>query len=116
LMYPDRARRTLAIAAGVLAIVVPLALQLLGVIPTSYAFTSHEMVIRPLLVDLPPGLTTIILLLANVTPIVVVSFAVGQLRDALSYAEERIHTQAWQLRQLLPSFRSPGRPKSETRS
>ena len=109
LLYPDRKRRVIAIAAGVLALVAPLGLQLAGVVPASYEFSSAGMLVKPLILDLPPALTLLVLVIMNATPIIVGGLAVGKLRDALYEAETKVHTQAWQLRQLLPDDTLPQR-------
>ncbi len=102
LLYPDRARRALAVALGLACIVGPVLVDALGLIPSWYSFTEGGMTIHSMALRLPPALTIAVLTLTSVTPIIAGALAVGRLRDALHRVELRLHTHGWQLRQLLP--------------
>ena len=102
LLFPDTRRRVITMLAGIAALTVPMLVQAAGLVESSYGFSSAGMIVKPLTLGLPPTLTIVLLLIANTTPLVIGTIAVGRLRDALQDAELRLHTQAWLLRQVLP--------------
>jgi eukaryotic-like serine/threonine-protein kinase len=91
-----------AIVLGVLTVLVPFALQSLGVLPAPYAFEGGRMVVLPLMTALPPEGTKVYLLLASVAVIVAPTIVITRMRDALARAEERAFLHAWNLQRLLP--------------
>lgn len=101
--------RALVIGTGCLAIVGPLVLELLDVIPRSYVFEGGKMVILPqgvLLTEMP---TLCSLTLCTIFLLVAPSVIMGRVQIALRNAETRSALQAWHLRHLLPE---EARPKS----
>ncbi len=97
-----RRARAFAIVLGVLAVVVPLALEWTGVVAPSYQLTDGGMVITPrtILLDGPAAL--ILLTVTSVGMVVTGAFAAGRVRDALDRAERRLEVYAWHFEQLLP--------------
>ncbi|MDI1437541.1 protein kinase domain-containing protein [Polyangium sorediatum] len=94
--------RAAILATGSLGLLVPLGLELLGVIPRSYMFQNGTMVILPQGVSLPEVPTLVALTLGSVFLIVAPSVIMGRVQLALREAEMRSAMQAWHLRQLLP--------------
>jgi eukaryotic-like serine/threonine-protein kinase len=101
-MGPGRGGRGLPVIANCLAIAVPAALQWLGAMPTSYLFGADGVTIVPGMLSFPPLPTHVFMLTANVAVIVTASLMMGRFRDTLHDVEEKLHVQAWQLRQLVP--------------
>ncbi|MDI3291143.1 serine/threonine-protein kinase [Polyangium sp. 15x6] len=94
--------RAAVIVTGVCGMLVPLGLELLGVIPRSYAFENGHMVVLPQGVSLPEVPTLVSLTIGSVFLIVAPSVIMGRVQLSLREAEMRSAMQAWHLRQLLP--------------
>ncbi|WP_170319493.1 serine/threonine-protein kinase [Polyangium spumosum] len=94
--------RAAIIATGCIGLLVPLGLELLGLIARSYTFQDGTMVVLPQGVSLPEVPTLVALTLGNVFLIVAPSLILGRVQLALREAEMRSAMQAWHLRQLLP--------------
>jgi len=101
--------RALVIGTGCMAIVGPLLLELLNVIPRSYVFQGGKMIVLPQGVLLPEMPTLCSLTLCTIFLIVAPSVIMGRVQTALRSAETRSAMQAWHLRHLLPD---EARPKS----
>ena len=101
-MAPGRWGRVPAVLAHCLAIAVPAFLQWGGVLPSSYVFRGDSMVIAAGMLSFPPIPTHAFLLGSNLVVIVAASMLMARFRNALTSVEERLHVQAWQLRQLVP--------------
>ena len=110
LSLQTRGRRRIALVTlASMAMVVPAALELIGILPASYTFIDDTMVVRPHLTDLPRYQTLVLLWVGNLAAIVLPAALVSRPRDALRDAERRLAVVAWQLRQLVPS-QSGARP------
>jgi serine/threonine-protein kinase len=90
----------LAVAAGV--VIVPLGLELAGILEPSYVFAGDRMIITPHLTELPQTATLTFLILATVAAIVVPALLLARARDGLRHAERDLAIHAWQMEQLLP--------------
>jgi hypothetical protein len=101
-MGPGRGGRGLPVVANCLAIAIPATLQWLGAMPASYLFGAEGVMIVPGMLSFPPLPTHVFMLTANVAVIVTASLMMGRFRDTLHDVEEKLHVQAWQLRQLVP--------------
>ena len=101
--------RGLVIGTGCLAIVGPLVLELMDVIPHSYVFENGKMTILPQGLALPETPTLCALTLGTIFLIVAPSVIMGRVQMALRAAETRSAMQTWHLRHLLPD---EARPKS----
>ncbi len=102
LLHPrPQSRVVVSIAFGAI-IVVPLALELLGVIAPSYRFAGSVMTLVPRMVGHAEVPTLLALLLGSMGTIVVLAVAITRMRKMLSDAEQRVQLHAWQLRQLVP--------------
>jgi hypothetical protein len=98
----DRSLRGLIIALGSLAIVIPVALELAGIVPPSMRFTSEGILLLPRTVDFPPVWTQIFLAISAVAVVITSGLALAPFRDELDEAQRRIRLFAWHLRELVP--------------
>jgi serine/threonine-protein kinase len=101
-MAPGRRGRVPAVLAHCLAIAVPALLQWAGVLPPSYAFYGDSLTIAAGMLYFPPIPTHAFLLGSNLMVIVAAAILMARFRNGLTSVEERLHVQAWQLRQLVP--------------
>ena len=104
-LHLDGRTRALAIASGCLAILAPVALPLVGVVPSAYLPSGEGLLLRPLWVELPPRATLVFLTIGTLIAVVNGARAVSEVRDALTSAERKLQLQRWQLQQLLPNDR-----------
>ncbi|HEX7663315.1 MAG TPA: hypothetical protein VF407_02335, partial [Polyangiaceae bacterium] len=81
---------------------VPLLLERIGVLPSSYAFEGGRMIVLPQACALPEVPTLVLLSVGPVLMLLMVSAGMQRIRSALSEAQEKLALQAWQLRQLVP--------------
>jgi eukaryotic-like serine/threonine-protein kinase len=98
----DRSRRGPAIFLGCCSILLPLAVEWLGVTLPSYAFEQGRFVTLPRALEFPEKPTLVFLLITNVALLVTAALFVGRFKDALTATENRLYTQTWHLRQLVP--------------
>ncbi len=106
-LAPDRSRRVTVVVLNCLAIAVPAALQWLGVLPTSYVFERGVLSIQPVMLSFPAVPTHVFLLVSNVALVITGCAMMARFRNTLTAAEERLHVQAWQLRQMVPEEARP---------
>jgi serine/threonine-protein kinase len=98
---PSRGARALVIGIGVLAVVVPLALELVGLLPPSYEFRDGYMLVLPRMHYFSPGATLLFLCYIGLGHIISISVLMGRLNEARVAAIARAHKQTWQLKQLV---------------
>ena len=98
--HPDRGLRRMGLVGSVCAIVLPVLLELSGVLPASYAFEHGTLVVLPQLTELPRVATLVFLGLTNVAIAVVPSLYVAQLRNELAETQRREQLQGWNFRRL----------------
>jgi serine/threonine-protein kinase len=106
-LAPDRSRRVVVVVLNCFAIAVPAGLQWIGVLPSSYVFEHGALTIEPLMLYFPPIPTHVFLLVSNVALVITGCAMMARFRNTLTAAEERLHVQAWQLRQLVPEQARP---------
>jgi eukaryotic-like serine/threonine-protein kinase len=99
---PSRTRRIFVVTLSCLAVIVPWALERLGVLSPSYVFALGGITIVPHAVSLPEWPSTLVMLAASLGTILACAITLGRVRRALASAEHRAHLQTWQLRQLVP--------------
>ena len=102
-MNAEKPARRFILVAGVMVVLAPLGLELLGALPRAYAFREGLLQVLPRATELPALQTMLCLALVSVAMIIIPGLAVGRLRDRLSVAERRLYLQAWNLSQLVPS-------------
>jgi serine/threonine-protein kinase len=105
---PTRGARALVISIGVLAVVVPLLLELAGLLPPSYEFRDDLMIVIPRMHNFPPAATLVFLCYVGLGHIISLSVLMGRLNESRLQAIEKLHKQTWQLRQLIGDESSRG--------
>jgi serine/threonine-protein kinase len=101
-----RRLRGAAVIAGCLTIVLPLALELLGVIPPSMRVGHEELTLLSRLTYFNEGAALAVLLGVSLVGVVSPALLAGRMRDQLLGAERELLFQRWQLAQLLPRDQS----------
>jgi serine/threonine-protein kinase len=86
-----------------LALVIPLSLEWLGIVPASYTLLGNALVLQPWAIDLEPTALVVIVLSAVVMQLFANAFIFGAQRNIQARAQEQLHIQKWQLEQLVPS-------------
>ncbi|MCA9661135.1 MAG: hypothetical protein KC486_22530, partial [Myxococcales bacterium] len=89
-------------AGGALAIFVPLALELAGVLEPTYEFVDGAMIVRSRWVEARPLPSLVFLGVAALTSLGTATLLFSELREMVLRSERRFYVHAWQLRQLLP--------------
>jgi len=108
--FGEPAHRRWLIVLGALALVVPLALELAGWLPPSYAIGSGAgILIEPRMTWFPPARTLAYWLMMNVTLVVAPPMLLVRARDVFVATEERVFLHAWHLRQLVAAEAHPRR-------
>ncbi len=96
-------RRVGWVVGGMAAVVlVPAALQFAGVLAPSYALIDGKLMVLPMMTELPPVPTAVLLLVTHAIVIVAAMYFAWQLRRAFSTADRALRLQTWQLSQLVP--------------
>ncbi len=105
--------RTIVIAICSLAVLLPLCLEIAGILPPSYEFRNGAMVILPRMHNFTPAGSLAFLALFGLGHIVAMSVVIGYYRDTLQEAENKLRMTTWQFEQLIPDN---GRNKTERSS
>ena len=100
----DRSRRPWAVTAGCLAIALPFALEVVGVLPPSLKFEGGAMVHAPARSRRSPRVSprSSSSLCTNLAVVVTAARFVARARDALHATQEQLYFHTWQLRQFVP--------------
>ncbi|MEC7520990.1 MAG: serine/threonine-protein kinase [Myxococcota bacterium] len=98
----DWKMRGLINACSVLSVMIPLALQQVGVLPRSIDFQGGMILIMPHLVDFPALPTSVLLFFVALFVALVPNILVGRAIEALNHAERKRLIQNHRLRQMLP--------------
>jgi hypothetical protein len=102
LVPPDRSRRGAVVLLSLLTIALPALLMWTGVIPQAYELGEDRIVIHAGMLHFPPLPTELFLLVSSLSVVVTACLMTARVHDELAQARERLHIQAWQLRQMLP--------------
>jgi serine/threonine-protein kinase len=102
-VFLRRNSRALVMAASCAAFIVPLALELAGVIAPTFRFEGGHLEILPVALDLPATPTIVLVAIASMASVFLGSIIIGNIRDRLADAETRIFMYAWHLRELVPN-------------
>ena len=111
LVPPDRGRRWVAVALAMLTILVPAGLAWAHLIAAPYEIEGDRIVIHANLLHFPPLATQLFLLVSTLSVVFSACLMTARVHDALASAQERLHVQAWQLRQMLPREAIPSPEK-----
>ncbi len=98
--HPERGLRRVGLTLAMLAIIAPLVLEWLEILPSSYLFSGEGFFVMPQLNTLPQWFVFGFLSVANLLMAVLPAVFVGRLRGQLSLAHERDLVRSWQLRRL----------------
>ena len=96
-----RGARALVISIGVLAVLVPMMLEAIGLLPPSYEFRDGVLVILPRMHDFPPTATIVLLSYLGLGHIISISLIMGRMHEARTAALHKLHVHTWQLKQLV---------------
>jgi hypothetical protein len=100
-VHPHVAFRKVAVALCCLAMVAPVVLEVLGVLPRTVTVEDGAIVIRTL-GALHAGAVIAFLALSVVAGTLSAAYFIAQLRDSLSRAERRVHLHAWHVQRMVP--------------
>ncbi len=98
----NKQQRGAAMATCVCAMLLPLALQLAGVVPRSYLFADGLMSIHSGMLELPALPTMVTLLVSAVATLVIPALVVGRWVDRLVAVEQDQALRHWRLKHLVP--------------
>jgi serine/threonine protein kinase len=102
LLHPRPQSRVAVIGGFGALVVVPITLQLAGVMGAYYRFEDGFMILIPRMVRFTEAPTLLALIFGSMATIAVLVAVVTRLRTMLTDAEQRLLLHAWQLRQLVP--------------
>ena len=98
--HPSGQFRRVSAALAVVALALPVILEVVGVLPTAYVFEHGTWTILPQIIELPPRATLTFLTLANIAMVVVPCMFISRLRADLSAAQQHQAIQAWHFRRV----------------
>jgi eukaryotic-like serine/threonine-protein kinase len=96
-----RGMRTLVIMVCSLAVLLPLGLEIVGVLPPSYEFKEGALIIIPRMHYFTLKGTLAFLSLFGLGHIMSISVVIGRFRDTLQEAEKKLRMTTWQFEQLI---------------
>jgi predicted Ser/Thr protein kinase len=102
-VFPNAVPLAAAIATSFVAVLAPLALEWVGVLPASYEFGPDRLCVRAQAVSFPAAATVTYFVVTSLMPVVVVCIYLARIRDRLVDAERQLSVQAWQLRNIVPT-------------
>jgi serine/threonine-protein kinase len=102
-VFLSKRGRALVMLVSSGSFLVPLALELAGVLSPTFTFEGGHLQILPIALDLPATPTIALITAASATSTFLGSIIIGNIRDRLADAETRIFMYAWHLRELVPS-------------
>ncbi len=100
-LHLSKSHRLLSMAVGVAAVAVPVALDLLGLLPASQVFTDAGMLITPGSLSFPRIPMTVFLTVISIGTVLTGAISVTRVRDVLNETEHRLHVHNWHMRELL---------------
>jgi len=103
LSQPTRLSALAIVLPLILAVFVPLMLELTGVTHASFVFTDDGgLVFTPWAIEMPPTAMIFVIFAAILSQVVITTGLTLRQRDAQQAAENRLHATTWHLEQLLP--------------
>lgn len=97
---------TAVLAVHILAVFVPVALELLDVIPRTFTLDGDVMSVSPWSVSIASRWLLLVVMLAGLSHLITTTLLIRQLRRAEEMAQEEVHLYKWHLERLVPSWRS----------
>jgi len=113
-LSPIRGVRKIAVSISAIVLLTPLALEMLGLVPASYAVEHGRMIVLPRMIDLSSVAARVALIYGVALTIGLSLFVATKIRRNLDALEEEAAARSWQLRQLAPAHATAG-PPSEAR-
>ena len=98
--HPDPSMRRLGFAICLVGLVVPLLLEVLGIVPASYRFVDGLMVVVPQMTNLPEQAVYGFLTIANLGIGIMPALFIGRLRDQLARAQAYQRVQTWHFKRI----------------
>jgi len=95
-------RRGLILGLTLLALIAPLLLEWIGVLPRSYEFRDGALVILPRFASFVESKAIALFILGHTILAIAPPFAIGVVSDGSYAVERRLFRHMWQLRQLVP--------------
>jgi serine/threonine-protein kinase len=114
LVSNERGLRRVILALGAVGVVLPLALEVSGLVPASFRFDHGTLVLLPRALPFEPT-SLLVLAIVFVATIVLGSVTLGPFRDDLDRALLESRVLAWQLRQFVPTKPKPSAPPPSAR-
>jgi serine/threonine-protein kinase len=115
LSQPTGHRWPLVVLPPVLGFAVPLVLELVDLLPSSF-HVEHGLVLTPYAIELTSSLTLVLVVIGIASQIAITVAMMSQARSIQDDAQDRLHAQTWHLQQLLPRrTTSQKAPDSEIR-
>jgi hypothetical protein len=102
LTQPSSYRPVPVIVTHVACVLLPIVLELTGIVPRTLSFAADGLHIQLWAVALSPAGTVTVLIAVAIGQLLGTAALVIQLRRAKTAAERALHVQLWQLRQLVP--------------
>jgi serine/threonine-protein kinase len=102
-IYVRKRQRLFVLGVAVGAWLMPLVLELTGLIPPTFAFRDDQLVILPVATHLPRVATLVLIVTAMIGALYFSGVLMGYMADRLARAEQRLFMYAWQLRELVPA-------------
>ncbi len=101
-VFLRRSQRALVMIGASASFLVPLGLELAGVISPTFAFEHGRFEILPMALELPAAPSVVLIALSSVIGVFLGSILMGYVRDRLADAESRVFMYAWHLREMVP--------------
>jgi eukaryotic-like serine/threonine-protein kinase len=98
--HPHRDVRRVSAAMSLVAMVVPVLLELTGWLPASYVFAADRWIVVPHLLALPRLGTLVLLVVVDVCVMLVPTMFIARMRADLTDAQTRLHVRAWHFRRV----------------
>ncbi|MGZ5966600.1 MAG: protein kinase domain-containing protein [Polyangiales bacterium] len=95
-------RRFAAISMGALAVVVPVALESLGIVSPSFVVRGGKLEIVSRIGTLSPAPTLLLLLAVTIALVAIPALIVARAHDDAAEAKKRLATHLWHLRKIVP--------------
>jgi eukaryotic-like serine/threonine-protein kinase len=99
-IHPSRTMRRVVVVLAIVAMALPMVLELAGVLPSSYEFVDGRFEIVPQMLAFPKAGSIALLIGGSAVSMLLPAMFLGRVCAALSEAESRLLVQAWHLRRL----------------
>jgi serine/threonine-protein kinase len=102
IMLPVVRRPRLVASIHLLAFLVPLGLEVLGVTTRTFGGHGSELVLSPAVITITPVAMVVVIVFTVIVQAVANTQILDAQRESQDRAQEQLHVQAWQLAQLVP--------------